>query len=148
MGSVLVRHGCESCRSVAPGGRHLRTVSVMPWLLLKVSVPGGGSGWLSHVRRCPCVSLQDGEEIGMGVSPMLGVPVPYSESHPFAWFPLAGQRHAIDQRDRNVPLGKPMRCLCGITHPPGADGDMEWLWHTCERCWEETCRIVGVRGRG
>ncbi|MGH3813997.1 MAG: zinc finger protein [Pseudonocardiaceae bacterium] len=45
----------------------------------------------------------------------------------------AGQRHAIDRRDRNV-LGTPMRCLCGVTHPRGTDGDREWLWPTCEQC--------------
>ncbi|MGH3937621.1 MAG: zinc finger protein [Pseudonocardiaceae bacterium] len=68
-------------------------------------------------------------------------------SHPFVWFPLSGQRHAIDRRDRNVPLGTPMRCLCGVSYPRGADGDMEWLWKTCERCWDETCSIVGVGRR-
>ncbi|MCA1671337.1 MAG: hypothetical protein LC799_03740 [Actinobacteria bacterium] len=73
---------------------------------------------------------------------------PYPESHPFTWFPLAGQRHAIDRRDRNVPIGTPMRCLCGATHPRGADGDSEWLWPTCEACWDEACRIVGLRPAG
>jgi hypothetical protein len=82
------------------------------------------------------------------VSPLPVAPVPYPESHPFAWFPLTGQRHAIDRRDRNIPVGSPMRCLCGVTHLRGADGDMEWLWPTCERCWDEACRIVGVRRRG
>ncbi len=74
-------------------------------------------------------------------------PVPYSNPRTFVWFPLAGQRHAIDQRDRNVPLGAPMRCLCGVAHPRGAEGDMEWLWPTCEQCWDETCIIVGLRPR-
>jgi len=64
---------------------------------------------------------------------------------PFAWFPLAGQRHAINWQDRNVPMGTLMRCLCGIAHPRGPDGDGEWLWSTCDACWEETCRIVGLR---
>ena len=72
---------------------------------------------------------------------------PYPESHPFAWFPLAGQRHAIDRRDRNVSVGSPMWCLCDVTHPRGGESKMEWLWPTCEGCWEEACRIVGVRGR-
>lgn len=72
---------------------------------------------------------------------------PFSELQTFAWFPLAGQRHAIDRRDRNVPLGEPMRCLCDAKHPRGPDGDMEWLWRTCEACWEETCKIVGLRPR-
>jgi len=73
------------------------------------------------------------------------IPALCPQPHPFAWFPLAGQRHAIDRRDRNVPLGAPMRCLCGVTHPRGADGDMEWLWHTCQQCWEEACKIIGLR---
>lgn len=75
------------------------------------------------------------------------VPAPYPEPQPFVWFPLAGQRHAIDRRDRNVPLGSPMRTLCGGTHPRGPDGDMEWLWPTCLPCWDETCMIVGIRPR-
>lgn len=72
---------------------------------------------------------------------------PYQSPRPFVWFPLAEQRHAIDRRDRNVPLGTPMRCLCGVTHPRGVDGDMEWLWPTCEQCWDKTCEIVGIRPR-
>jgi zinc-finger len=72
--------------------------------------------------------------------------VPDSD-RPFVWFPLAGQRHAIDRRDRNVRLGAPMRCLCGISHPRGADGDSERLWPTCQQCWDETCAIVGLRPR-
>ncbi|HEU0087892.1 MAG TPA: zinc finger protein [Pseudonocardiaceae bacterium] len=83
----------------------------------------------------------------LGVPPLPVVPGPYPEPRLFAWFPLAGQRHAIDRRDRNVPLGAPMRCLCGATHSRGEDGDMEWLWHTCEQCWAETCKIVGLRPR-
>ncbi|MGH3753181.1 MAG: zinc finger protein [Pseudonocardiaceae bacterium] len=66
-------------------------------------------------------------------------------TRPFAWFPLAGHRHAIDRRDRHVPLDTPMHCLCGAVHPRGAEGDMEWLWETCEACWGEACRIVGGR---
>lgn len=65
----------------------------------------------------------------------------------FTWFPLAGQRHAIDQRDRTVPLGSPMRCLCEATLPRGPEGDMEWLWPTCPPCWEQTCIVVGLRSR-
>jgi hypothetical protein len=51
----------------------------------------------------------------------------YSE-WPFVWFPLAGQRHAIDRGDRNVRLGSPMRTLCDTAHPRGPAGDVEWLW--------------------
>ncbi|MCA1606111.1 MAG: hypothetical protein LC775_11715 [Acidobacteria bacterium] len=79
------------------------------------------------------------------MSPLPVVRAPYPEPHPFVWFPLAGQRHAIDRQDRHVPLGQPMRCLCGTAHPRGAEGKAEWLWPTCERCWEEACRIVRVR---
>jgi zinc finger protein len=77
------------------------------------------------------------------MSPMYAVDE--QASRPFVWFPLSGQRHAIDRRDRQVLVGEPMRCLCGGSHPRGAEGDGEWLWTTCERCWEEACRIVGVR---
>lgn len=80
-----------------------------------------------------------------GTSPMYAADE--QASRPFAWFPLSGHRHAIDRRDRQVLVGEPMRCLCGAIHPRGADGDMEWLWKTCEQCWEETCRIVGLRPR-
>ena len=69
----------------------------------------------------------------------------YPKPRSFAWIPLAGRRHAIDRRDRNVPMGALMRCLCGATHPRGPDGDIEWLWPTCDACWDETCRIVGLR---
>lgn len=69
-------------------------------------------------------------------------------ARPFVWFPLAGQRHAIEQRDCDVPLGAPMRCLCGATYPRGPDGEMErLLWLTCEQCWDQTCTIVGLRPR-
>jgi hypothetical protein len=82
-----------------------------------------------------------------GVSPLTIARPPYPASHPFVWFPLAGQRHAIDRRDRNVSVGVLMRCLCGVTHPRRGESKMEWLWPTCEGCWDEACRIVGVRGR-
>jgi hypothetical protein len=67
---------------------------------------------------------------------------------PFVWFPLAGQRHAIDRDDRNVRLGVPMRCLCGASHPRGDDGDGEWSWPTCQQCWDETCAIVELNPPG
>ncbi|MCA1675773.1 MAG: hypothetical protein LC799_27535 [Actinobacteria bacterium] len=54
---------------------------------------------------------------------------------PFVWFPLAGQRYAIDRRDRNAPLDNPMRTLCDTIHPRGPDPDMEWLRPTCPPCW-------------
>jgi hypothetical protein len=61
--------------------------------------------------------------------PQMSVCPPRTQkSYPFMRFPRAGQRHAIDQQDRNVPLGAPMRCLCEVTHPRGPDGDMKWLW--------------------
>lgn len=73
---------------------------------------------------------------------------PYPEPHPFVWFPLAQQRHAIDRKDRNVPLGAPMRCLCGAVYPRGPDGDLErTLWLTCPQCWDVACQIVGLRPR-
>ncbi|MBV9163150.1 MAG: hypothetical protein JO281_16695 [Pseudonocardiales bacterium] len=71
----------------------------------------------------------------------------YTNPRTFDWFPLAGQRHAIHQRDRNVPRGTPIRCLCGATYPRGDHGDIEWLWPICQQCWDETCRLVGLRPR-
>jgi hypothetical protein len=47
------------------------------------------------------------------------VPALYTESHPFVWSPWLGSGTRIDQRDSNVPLGAPMRCLGGITHLRG-----------------------------
>lgn len=74
-----------------------------------------------------------------------GMEVPVRNAdRPFVWYPLAGQRHAIDRDDRNARLGEPMRCLCGVSHPRGADGDSERLWPTCQQCWDETCAIVGL----
>lgn len=71
---------------------------------------------------------------------------PYPEPQSFVWFPLAGQRHAINRDDRNVPRGAPMRCLCGVTHPRGPDGDREkTLWPTCTQCWDQACIIAGLR---
>ncbi|MBV9139503.1 MAG: hypothetical protein JO115_01015 [Pseudonocardiales bacterium] len=73
--------------------------------------------------------------------------VPYSERRPFVWVPLAGQRHAVHGRDRAVPLGSPMHTLCGAAHPRSSAGDPEWLWPTCEPCWEEACKITGIHPR-
>lgn len=70
--------------------------------------------------------------------------VRYSE-WPFVWFPLAGQRHAIDRRDRTVRFGSLMRTLCGTAHPRGPAGDREWLWPTCDPCWDEACKILEIR---
>jgi hypothetical protein len=70
---------------------------------------------------------------------------PYTETHPFVWMPLAGQRHAINRQDRHLPLGTPLPCLCSAIHPREAAGDREWLWPTCEQCWMEACKIVGLR---
>jgi hypothetical protein len=78
---------------------------------------------------------------------LVAVVVPYWESHPFVWRPLAGQRHAIDRKDRTVPLGESIQCLCGERHPRGPEGEVEWLWPTCKRCWDLTCEIVGLRPR-
>ena len=72
-------------------------------------------------------------------------PTSYTEPQSFVWFPLAGQRRAIDRQDHHVPLGAPMRCLCGGAHPRVLDGDIEWLWPTCPSCWNQTCIIVGFR---
>jgi hypothetical protein len=100
-----------------------------------------GSG---HVAA-PIISgmIAGGDAVSFGFN---AVPAPYSE-RPFVWFPLAGQRHAIHRRDRSMPRGSPLRTLCGATHPRSPAGDVEWLWPTCEPCWDEACKIVGVRPR-
>ncbi|MGH3829986.1 MAG: zinc finger protein [Pseudonocardiaceae bacterium] len=69
------------------------------------------------------------------------MPTSYFNPRTFGWFPLAGQRHAIELEDRRVLRGKPMRCLCGVAYPRGASGDEEWLWPTCQQCWDKTCEI-------
>ncbi|MGH8571064.1 MAG: zinc finger protein [Gammaproteobacteria bacterium] len=66
----------------------------------------------------------------------------------FWWLPVAGQRHAIRECDRTAPTGEPVHTLCGTTHDrPAPPTDAEWLWRTCESCWNETCKIVDVRPR-
>lgn len=76
------------------------------------------------------------------------MPSPHPEPQPFVWFPLNGARHAINRDDRYVPLGDPMRCLCGATHPRGPDGEREkTLWPTCQKCWNQACIIAGLRPR-
>ncbi len=40
-----------------------------------------------------------------------------------------------------------MRCLCGTSHPRGPEGDMEWLWPTCKRCWDQACTIIRRNSR-
>jgi len=64
------------------------------------------------------------------------VSMQYSSPRTFVWFPLAGLRHAIDARDRNMPLGAPMLFLCGSIHPRGPDCDIE-------RFWSCGCPILG-----
>lgn len=70
-----------------------------------------------------------------------------SEQRPFVWFPLAGERHAVFRKDRQVPVGEPMRCLCGAVHPRAATEVTDWMWPTCVRCWEEACKVAGLRRR-
>ena len=88
-------------------------------------LPGNALDCLPHSLRSGPQSLFGGLSCATpqplspkeGVAPLPVAPAPYPKSHPFAWFPLAGQRYAIDRRDRNIPVGSPMRCLCGVTHP-------------------------------
>jgi hypothetical protein len=109
-------------------------------------MPNPAERWRHAVQLGPLISEPDGDAHWGGVTPLMSTL--YQEPRPFVWFPLAGQRHAIDRRDRNVPIDAPMRCLCGDTHPRRQDADAEWpLWPTCEVCWEETCKIVGLRPR-
>ncbi|MCA1708951.1 MAG: hypothetical protein LC808_39015 [Actinobacteria bacterium] len=153
MGRVAARAEHPSHGTGTGAGREVRETPSLPPTRVKAPRPVSAPSSLVRVNSfcseavCPCITPQS-LSLREGVSPLPDVPVLQSESHPFAWFPLAGQRHAIDRRDRNVPIGSPMRCLCSVTHPRGADGDIDWLWPTCERCWDEACRIVGVRRGG
>ena len=68
--------------------------------------------------------------------------------HPFWWLPVAGQRHAIGERDRFAPTKAPVHTLCDQTFSrPVPPSDAQWLWLTCEQCWDEACKIVGIRPR-
>ncbi|MGH4025109.1 MAG: zinc finger protein [Pseudonocardiaceae bacterium] len=61
----------------------------------------------------------------------------------FWWLPVAGQRHAVHEHDHAVATGVPVHTLCGATHDrPAPPTDAQWLWRTCEPCWNEACRIV------
>lgn len=65
---------------------------------------------------------------------------------PFWWLPVDGQRHAIQTRDRTTATGEPVHALCGTTHPrPAPPTDAQWLWQTCELCWDEACKIVAAQ---
>ena len=119
---------------------------VRPPLSVRDVLVGTGFGSRAAPWCCshPVLGAAPLDEHRLGGAPPMFV-AGEQASRPFVWFPLAGQRHAIDRRDRHVPLGEPMRCLCGVSHPRGGEGKPEWLWPTCEQCWEEACRIVGVR---
>ncbi|MGH3941655.1 MAG: zinc finger protein [Pseudonocardiaceae bacterium] len=66
----------------------------------------------------------------------------------FWWLPVTGQRHAIRACDSTAPTGAPLHTLCGTTvDRPVPPTDADWLWPTCEQCWTETCKIVGLRRR-
>lgn len=63
----------------------------------------------------------------------------------FWWLPVAGQRHTICADDRSTPTGVPVHTLCGTTPDrPAPPTDAQWLWRTCEDCWNEACKIVRV----
>jgi len=63
----------------------------------------------------------------------------------FFWWPLDGQRHAANIQDRELPNGEPISTLCDqdLTRAPA--GDTEWLWPTCQGCWDATAARVGLR---
>ena len=62
---------------------------------------------------------------------------------PFWWLPVAGQRHAIDERDRHTDTGALVHTLCGTTYQrPSPPPDADWFWRTCEPCWRDACTIV------
>ncbi|MGH3906450.1 MAG: zinc finger protein [Pseudonocardiaceae bacterium] len=59
----------------------------------------------------------------------------------FWWLPVAGQRHAIHNHDRLTSTGEPVHALCGATQDrPAPPTDAQWLWPTCELCWNEACK--------
>ena len=65
---------------------------------------------------------------------------------PFWWLPVSGQRHAIYAEDRSAPTGVAVHTLCGTTPDrPAPPTDAQWLWRTCDLCWNEACKIVGAR---
>lgn len=78
---------------------------------------------------------------------MSAEPPSYIHPRPFIWCPIAGHLHAIDRRNRTVPLGTSIQCLCGATHQRGPDDNTEHPWPTCRQCWDETCILVGLRPR-
>jgi hypothetical protein len=64
----------------------------------------------------------------------------------FWWLPVAGQRHAIHEYDHYASTGEPVRTLCGKTPArPAPPTDEQWLWPTCEACWDAACKIVKSR---
>jgi hypothetical protein len=64
---------------------------------------------------------------------------------PFWWLPVNGERHAIYEYDRLVSTGELVHTLCGAAHErPVPPTDAQWLWRTCEPCWNEACKIVGT----
>lgn len=74
-------------------------------------------------------------------------PLAHPQRYPFVWYPLARKRHAIDRTDAEQPIGAPVRTLCGQRHPRTPAGELDWLWRTCQPCWDVACRIVGIERR-
>ena len=75
-----------------------------------------------------------------------GVSASDSTQTSFICFPLAEQHQTIDRQDRNIPRGKPMRCLCGLTYPRDPDSDLKkTLWLTCTECWDQACTTARLR---
>lgn len=73
-----------------------------------------------------------------------GVPL-FPEPHPFFWLPIDGQRHAAENRDRDLPYGELINTLCGQQLKRIPVTDIEWLWPTCPACWTTTAASVGLR---
>lgn len=73
--------------------------------------------------------------------------LPRPQRYPFVWYPLAGQRHAIDRNDAQKPMGEAVRTLCGQVHPRIPVDELKWLWCTCEPCWEAACQMIGIERR-
>ena len=69
----------------------------------------------------------------------------FPEAQSFFWLPIAGQRHAAEIHDRDLPYRELVDTLWGqqLTHAPVADSD--YLWPTCPACWTTTAVQVELR---
>ena len=89
------------------------------------------------MARTTFLAQPDGEEPARAAI----FPAPRS----FFWLPLDGHRHAAEIRDRETLGGELIGTLCGQQLVRTRAGDTEWLWPTCQNCWNATAVRVGLR---